>query len=940
MYLCGLFAREKYYVNINFTNMKKIYSILLLAALCFGNMQAETLQVGTDATALVGMPVVVKFADKMYCTQTVYPATDLVNMKDMSITKLTYQLKALNPNGDYEKLQIRLLEVDYTTLATSDASTSFKSIEGATLVYEGSLAAGSSLNPEVTLTNAFEYKGGNLLIDVRKTVAGGSYAPSSSSGSKGRFKGTYTPYYVSLYNYGDELPTTGTPATYYPNITFTYEEPASSGCANITAPVASEITATSAKLTWEKAGEVEDYQFECVRKGVAPSWTAAAQKVLTVTLDTLKADTEYDFYVRAYCGAGEGEQGNSKKVSFQTEKSCYAPTLLSVVEAETTTTSAKITWHASGKGETTYQYTYALYGQSADWTNAPTTTEKEVTLTGLTPKKSYQVWVRSYCAADDQSEAITEYFSTKVDCSAAALPYEDDFSSGIDCWTLKDCNSNTGEYGYYGEDVFRFYYTTTPPQYLISPEFVASAKQIQVSFEYFAYSHNYEESFKVGYSTTDKELASFTWGEELKTTNDHQDNPDKFSAIFPVGVKYVAIQHTSNYMYFLLIDNFKAEEYEAPACAAPTALTVSEVADKTAKATWTSEAEKFALELKAEGGEWTAVDAVITEPAFELTNLSEHTTYKVRVKAICDTDFESEWVESEAFTTECSVKEYGYAEIFAAELEACWDNSEYHGNQWSIATDDYEDYFLRYKSSDNAYGFGELVTPAIAIPSESEPVVLFEWMNTGVTGVTLNIWNGETEAVLDADLDTELNKVTGDADSRNWKVMKANLTAYKGKTVAFKFHADGNTKNKYVFLDNFTVAQKPYSLLIPDNVEAEATEDGAIVTWTPAWDEPAWDLSYSVKDADSWTLVEDLAATTYTITGLAEGEYEVRVRAAFEAAQSLWSEAAIFEVVKPTDPTAISNTAVKATAIKRIVNGQLIIERNGEQYNAQGVSVK
>ncbi len=914
--------------------MKKIYSILLLAALCFGNMQADELGPLYDGTNQYGsnIPLEGNSADYYQRVQVIYPKADLAAMAGKSITKMTFYVSSKASKVWGSHAVIRLVE----TSADSFTSTSFleegnDAVKGQwTVVYDGTGLDATGSTMVVAFSTPFEYSGdNNLLFELQLPEKTGSYAAAKFS-AKGGYDYSYSIYKVSSYGSFSDL-TTGTRRPVRPKTLFTYEETAVSSCAAVGVPVASDITATSAKLAWEKAGEVEDYQFECVRKGVAPSWTAAAQKVLTVTLDTLKTDTEYDFYVRAYCGDGEDGQGKAAKVSFQTERTCFVPTLLGVVEAEITSTTAKVTWHASGKGETTYQYTYALYGQDPDWTNAPKTTEKEVTLSGLTPKTAYQVWVRSYCADDDQSEAITESFATA--CGAEALPFEEDFSSDTECWKVKTNSYSTGvESGW-----FKFAWQTAPPyQYLITPELQASANKVIVEFDYKAHSTTYPETFKVGYSTTtNDETSAFTWSDELtmdKTT------VETYKDTLPAGVKYIAIECTSNNQYYLYIDNFKVSEL--PTCANPTELKVDEITDNSAKATWASEASKFALELKEGEGEWTAVNADITTPSYDLTNLKEHTTYAVRVKAICDTDFESEWIESEAFTTECSVKEYGYAEIFAAELEACWDNSEYHGNQWSPATDDEQNYFLRYKSSDNAYGFGELVTPAIAIPSESEPVVLFEWMNTGVTGVTLKIWNGETEAVLDADLDTELNKVTGDADSRNWKVMKANLTAYKGKTVAFKFHADGNTKNKYVFLDNFTVAQKPYSLLIPDNVEAEATEDGAIVTWTPAWDEPAWDLSYSVKDADSWTLVENLAATTYTITGLAEGEYEVRVRAAFEAAQSLWSEAAIFEVVKPTDPTAISNTAVKATAIKRIVNGQLIIERNGEQYNAQGVSVK
>ena len=39
-------------------------------------------------------------------------------------------------------------------------------------------------------------------------------------------------------------------------------------------------------------------------------------------------------------------------------------------------------------------------------------------------------------------------------------------------------------------------------------------------------------------------------------------------------------------------------------------------------------------------------------------------------------------------------------------------------------------------------------------------------------------------------------------------------------------------------------------------------------------------------------------------------------------------------------PTGVENTAADTKAVKRIVNGQLIIEKNGKIFNAQGVEVK
>ena len=48
----------------------------------------------------------------------------------------------------------------------------------------------------------------------------------------------------------------------------------------------------------------------------------------------------------------------------------------------------------------------------------------------------------------------------------------------------------------------------------------------------------------------------------------------------------------------------------------------------------------------------------------------------------------------------------------------------------------------------------------------------------------------------------------------------------------------------------------------------------------------------------------------------------------------------IFANEDPSTPTAINNTATNTNATKRIVNGQLLIEKNGKFYNATGAEVK
>ena len=642
--------------------MRKLFT-LFVGAFAALSLSAGELKIGENDSQTYYAPVYATWADSYYCSQILYSATELSALQGQQITHLAFFLRAMNPNGDYANVEIRFKEVDYT--AFSEAA--YVSVDDAVLVYDGSLPSGSATELTVELIAPYAYQGGTLLVDVRKTVKGGAYAPSSGSGSKGRFQSTSGTDYTVLYNYDKAaLPTSASRTTNRPDIKFTYSEAAAGTCPKVSTLAASALTVNNATLTWES--EAENFQFVCVLKGAEPAWEGVAAKAQkTITLDTLKANTDYDFYVRAYCS--ETDQGAVKKLSFTTELSCYAPTMVSVAEEQITAESAVITWHASGKGETQYQYTYALYGAEPNWEGAPTTSELTATLTGLNAVSMYQVWVRSYCAADDQSEAVTEYFATK--CGAVALPFNEDFSNDIDCWTTKNL---AGYSGVNTKGEFAFAWAATPPyQTIITPEIIASEKEVSVTFQYKAHSTQYTESFKVGYSTTTNDLeTAFTWSDSVKTA---LTTYETYSAILPAGVKYVAIQCWSDNRFYLYIDDFSVAEYEAPKCPAPTALEVSNIAAKSATLAWTSEATAWNYQLSADGENWDEPQAAATNP-FELTGLKANTLYYVRVQNNCGEDGVSEWTDAVSFTTECGALSLPYSEDFestdANELPSCW----------------------------------------------------------------------------------------------------------------------------------------------------------------------------------------------------------------------------------------------------------------------------
>ncbi len=88
---------------------------------------------------------------------------------------------------------------------------------------------------------------------------------------------------------------------------------------------ATAITVDGATFSWTASGKGEtDYQYAVALAGEAPIWNVAnvVEGATTVTIDGLQAQTNYDFYVRSYCGSAD--QSEWRKVSFRTGCGVYS----------------------------------------------------------------------------------------------------------------------------------------------------------------------------------------------------------------------------------------------------------------------------------------------------------------------------------------------------------------------------------------------------------------------------------------------------------------------------------------------------------------------------------------------------------------------------------------------------------------------------------------
>ncbi len=339
-------------------------------------------------------------------------------------------------------------------------------------------------------------------------------------------------------------------------------------------------------------------------------------------------------------------------VTVKRSPTCFKPTALNC-DSKTSTT-ATISWTAGKVGDDAWVVEYSTASNFATSTEAAATSNS-YTISGLTAQTTYYVRVKTDCGSSDYSD-YCEAINITTACAAQALPLEEDFSGAISCWSKVDCHSETGV----SSGAFKFRYSTTPPQYLISPELVASAKALQVAFDYKAASSMFEESFVVGYSTTTNAISAFTWGtEQTELTNTSYTN---YSENLPAGVKYVAIKYTANDKSALFIDNFSVSV--APTCFKPATLNnAASITPEGATFIWTASSsnnEDYYQYICVAGGtdvndiDWSASTKVAKAVA-PATNQAVLTgkaagTYDFYVRSWCSNDDQSEAVKK-SFTT-------------------------------------------------------------------------------------------------------------------------------------------------------------------------------------------------------------------------------------------------------------------------------------------------
>lgn len=450
-------------------------------------------------------------------------------------------------------------------------------------------------------------------------------------------------------------------------------------------------------------------------------------------------------------------------------------------------------------------------------------------------------------------------------------------------------------------------------QYLISKELDAPEGGV-VQFYYQVYWGSDPERFKVGYSTTDADLSSFTFGDEVATTSDQWT---LFEQAFPAGTKYVAVFYYSR-NYYLFVDDFKFFT-----CYQPEDFTINALTSTSASFSWTAVGDAtewlFQYGPNADFSDATSV-TISGTPSCEITGLSEDSSYYARVRSQSGDAF-SFWTDPCHFMpTDKFVIGVGptntdfnlptYTNGYSALTEQIYTTTELGAQPGIIESIDF------YNTSDSVQ---RLLDIFIVNTDKSTFNDGSDWI---IVSNSDRVFRDTLTFASNAWTTINLEKsFTYEASHNIAIIVHDHTNQYNSPKTYFRvFPATGQAlcvhANSYTNLDptwgrlpNGTVASCKNQIrlsmtelcYVPDNLTVNYTDGNTA--------EVSWNSIASAWNIDVNGMVTEITENPYTLTDLAlDTHYEVKVQAVCSQTLSDWTDAVSFttDACMPEDMCAIN----------------------------------
>lgn len=434
-------------------------------------------------------------------------------------------------------------------------------------------------------------------------------------------------------------------------------------CPKITNIESFGIEYDSANITWVNGFNDSSWIIEYDTIGFTPgTGNVISGTDDTVALTGLSANTDYEVYVRSICHIGDSSILVGP-YTFRTLETC--PQVDSIYSFATNYDSTLISW-INGFYDSSWIIEFDTVGFTQGTGNVISGTNDTVTLLGINPNTTYEVYVRSICHIGDSSIWVGPYSFTTPCMTFVNLPYTetfDDTSSTQSCWRVIN-NNNDGDtwdmdetYAPYsgneGVDIYTDYNSGNNDDYLVSPRVTLNGNQ---RIRFFTRSRSTFEpnDYEVLISSTGinpsdfntlvgkDTIASTTYLEKIYYLNGY------------TGDYYVAIRIPPGGLdgYYLYVDEFTIEDI--PSCPKPSNISAYDAGKDSINLTWTPGLNdvSWVVEYGPKGfALGTGSTHLASNDTTTVSGLSPDVEYDFYVRGFCGVGDSSLWIGPAVDTT-------------------------------------------------------------------------------------------------------------------------------------------------------------------------------------------------------------------------------------------------------------------------------------------------
>ena len=290
-------------------------------AVCSANNMSETSNISFTTSFADGIITIGDASDAnsylpTYCLYNYSLTEQIYTAAEIGTTGTIESISFYNNNGAQTRtIDLYMLTTDKETFASA---TDWVAVSSSNLVFSGSVTFAQGAWTTITLTNSFNYLGGdnNLLIAVDDNT--GSWVSSMSFNA---FAATNQSMYVYSddTNYNPESPSSYSATRPAVKNQILLEITPFSSCPRPSGLVANNLTASAATITWVAGGEETAWVLKYGPAGFNVETAGTEVSVETTPsydLTGLTAATSYDVYVKAVCG--ENNESSWKQMTFNT----------------------------------------------------------------------------------------------------------------------------------------------------------------------------------------------------------------------------------------------------------------------------------------------------------------------------------------------------------------------------------------------------------------------------------------------------------------------------------------------------------------------------------------------------------------------------------------------------------------------------------------------